>query len=305
MGRSERILITGGSGLLGSNIARAAAGSFEVYATYHTHVSQIPGCHFMQMNITDKPQVLSVFDRVKPHLVIHTAGLVNVDYCEEHEDEAWVQNVEGTETVTLAAKEAGAKLFYISTDSVFDGKKGMYTEEDIPHPQTVYAKTKLAGEEKVRHFLSDSTIVRTAFYGWSLHGKRSLAEWVVAGLREGKKLRMWTDAFFTPILVNNLAKVLLEMHRKGFSGLYHVGGTERCSKYTFGLELARTFGLDGNLIEPSSLAEAGLRAPRPRDPSLDSTRVACAIDTRLLDVREGIALFKKLERPVGEGGELL
>ena len=239
--------------------------------------------------------MLSVFERVKPDLVIHTAGLVNVDYCEEHEDEAWVINVDGTENVAMAAKEVGAKLVYISTDSVFDGKKGMYTEEDVPHPHTVYARTKLAGEERVRHWLPDSIIVRTAFYGWSLHSKKSLAEWVVNSLREGKKLRMWNDAFFTPTLVNNLAEVLLAMYRQCLSGIYHVGGRERCSKYAFGLELARAFGLNGNCIEPSSMDEAGFRAPRPRDPSLDSTRVSRAVNTRLLGIQEGVAWFKELE----------
>ena len=238
MGRAERILITGGSGLLGSNIARAAAEGFEVYATYNSHVSQIPGCQFVYLDIADEQQVLSVFEKVNPGLVIHTAGLVNVDYCEEHEDDARVINVDGTENVALAAKEVGAKLVYISTDSVFDGQEGMYTEENVTHPLTVYAKTKLAGEERVQHWLPDSIIVRTAFYGWGLHSRKSLAEWVVDSLREGKRLKMWDDAFFTPILVNNLAEALLTMYRRDLSGIYHVGGRERCSKYVFRQELA-------------------------------------------------------------------
>jgi len=299
--RSDRILITGGSGLLGSNTAGAAAEDFEVYATYNSHVSQIPGCQFVYLDIADKRQVLSVFKKVKPNLVIHTAGLVNVDYCEEHEDEVWMLNVDGTENVALATKEVGAKMVYISTDSVFDGKKGMYNEEDIPNPLTVYARTKLAGEERVQHLLPDSVIVRTAFYGWSLHGRGSLAEWVVDSLREGKRLKMWSDAFFTPILVNNLAEVLLAMYQQDLSGIYHVGGRERCSKYAFGQELARAFGLDENRIEPSSMDEAGLRAPRPRDPSLDSTKVSRVIDTKLLDIKSGIAWFRELEHPLKKG----
>lgn len=295
MGRSERILITGGSGLLGSNTAKIAAKDFEVYATYNSHPSQIEGCQFVHLDIKDKRQVLSVFEKVKPDLVIHTAGLVNVDYCEEHEDEAWVINVDGTENVTLAAKEVGAKLVYISTDSVFDGKKGMYTEEDIPHPLTVYARTKLEGEKRVRCWLPDSIIIRTVFYGWSLYSKKSLAEWVVDNLRAGKKLKMWTDAFFSPILVNNLAEVLLAMHSQNLGGIYHVASKERCSKYAFGQEVAQAFGLNGNYIKPFSIAEAGLRAPRPKDPSLDVTKVSRVIDTKLLGVKEGITWFKELE----------
>ncbi len=301
MGQAKRILITGGSGLLGSNAARIAADGFEVYATYNSNPSQIAGCQFVHLDIRDKQQVLSVLEEVKPDLVIHTAGLVNVDYCDEHEGEAWAINVEGTENVALASKQVGAKLVYISTDSVFDGKKGMYTEEDVPCPLTVYAKTKVEGERRVQRWLPDSIIVRTVFYGWSLHTKKSLAEWVVDGLREGKKLKMWTDALFTPILANNLAEVLIAMCRQNLNGIYHVAGKERCSKYAFGREVARAFGLDGNLIEPSSIAEAGLRAPRPKDPSLNIAKVSAAIDTKLLGVKEGIAWFKELEGSLKEG----
>jgi len=291
----SKILITGGSGLLGSNAARIAAEAFEVYATYNSHISQIPGCRFVHLDVRDKQQVLSVFERVKPDLVIHTAGLATVDYCEEHEAEAWAINVDGTENIAAASKRVGTKLIYISTDSVFNGQKGMYAEEDIPHPLSVYAKTKLEGEKRVQRRMPDSIIVRTAFYGWSLHDKPSLAEWVLNSLRDGKKLKMWNDVFFSPILVNNLVEVLIAMYHQNLSGIYHVAGTERCSKYAFGQEVARAFGLDENYIEPSSMAEAALKAPRPKDPSLNVAKISKVMDAGLLGVKDGIAWFKELE----------
>jgi UDP-4-amino-4,6-dideoxy-N-acetyl-beta-L-altrosamine transaminase/dTDP-4-dehydrorhamnose reductase len=291
----SKILITGGSGLLGSNAARIAAKAFEVYATYNSHISQIPGCRFVHLDVRDKQQVPSVFEKVKPDLVIHTAGLANVDYCEEHETEAWAINADGTENIAVASKEVGTKLIYISTDSVFDGEKGTYTEEDVPHPLNVYAKTKLEGEKRVQKWLADSIVVRTAFYGWSLHDKPSLTEWVLNSLRDGKKLKMWTDVFFSPILVNNLIEILIAMYRKNLSGIYHVGGKERCSKYAFGQEVARAFGLDRSCVEPASIAEAALKAPRPKDPSLDVTKISKVLDVNLLSVKDGIAWFKELE----------
>ena len=179
----ERLLVTGGSGLLGSNIARTAAQDFDVHATYHSRCSQMPKITFVQLDIRDKQQVGSVLKRIEPDLVIHAAALVNVDYCETHPEESWAINVEGTENVALVSKEVDAKMIFISTDSVFDGEKGMYAEEDVPHPLNMYARTKLEGERRVLHCLPDSTIVRTAFYGWSLHNGISLAEWVVGSLR--------------------------------------------------------------------------------------------------------------------------
>lgn len=235
-----------------------------------------------------------MFKEIKPDLVIHTAALVDVDYCEDHADEAWLTNVEGAENVACASKEVVAKMVYISTDSVFDGRKGMYVEEDTPQPVNVYAMTKLEGERRVRCWLPNSMIVRTAFYGWatSSSGKVSLAQWIVTELKKGEAINLFTDVSFSPILASNLAEVLVEMYDGNVSGVYHVGGSERCSKYIFGREIAQAFGLDVNLIKPSSIVTAGLRAPRPKDISLDSTKVSRVINTRLLNVKEGIALLR-------------
>jgi dTDP-4-dehydrorhamnose reductase len=296
-GRKERLLITGGSGLLGSNIARLAINNFEVFATYNSHPIQISGCRFVPLDIRGQQQVISLFKEIKPDLVIHTAALIDVDYCEDHAEEAWLTNVEGTENVVLATREVGAKMLYISTDSVFNGKKGMYSEEDVPDPVNIYAKTKLEGEQRVQRWLPDSIIIRTAFYGWSSSNSSrvSLAEWVVNGLREGRTLPMFTDVFFSPIFVDNLVKIIIEMYGKGLSGIYHVAGSERCSKYDFGQEIAQAFGLNKNYIQPTSITEAGLRAPRPRDLSLNTTKVSGLVETRLLGVKEGIAWFKDSE----------
>ncbi len=296
-GRKQRLLITGGSGLLGSNIISLTAKDFEVFATYNSYPYQISGCQLVPLDIRDKQQVISTFKGIKSDLVIHTAALINVDYCEDHAEEARMTNVEGTENVALASKEIGAKIIHISTDSVFDGKKGMYTEEDIPHPLNVYARTKLEGEGRVQHWLPDSIIVRTAFYGWSPSSSRnmSLAEWVISKLKSGEPLKGFTDAFFSPIFVNNLVKVIIEMYNKGLSGVYHVAGSERCSKYNFGLEISQAFGLAKNLVQASSIAEASLRAPRPKDISLSVAKISGIIDTPLLGVKEGIAWFKNSE----------
>lgn len=281
--------------MFGSNAARMVSDEFEVYATYNTHPSQIRQCQFLHMDIRDNQQVNSIIKDIRPALIIHAAGLANVDYCETVPDEARVINTDGTENIAIASKEAGAKLIYISTDSVFDGERGMYMEEDTPHPLSVYSITKLEGESKVQQWAPDSIIVRTAFYGWNLHDKSSLAEWVINGLRDGKTLRMWTDTFFSPILVNDLIDMMIAMYRKNLSGVYHVGGSQRCSKYEFGQEVARTFGLDPSHIETSSRTDAQLIAPRPKDLSLNITKVSRSLDIGPPNVKEGLDRFKALE----------
>lgn len=270
------------------------AQDFSVFATYHSNPYRIPGCQMVPLDIRNRQEVMSAISGIKPAVVIHTAAVVNVDYCEEHPEEAWDTNVIGTENVALSAKEAGARLIYISTDSVFDGEKGMYAETDTPHPVNTYGRSKLEGEGKVQQCLPDALIVRTAFYGWSPNqsNRPSLSEWVVTNLRQGKILNMFTDVFFSPIFTSNLSAVITALYDKDGTGIYHVGGRERCSKFAFGLAIAAAFGLDKSLIRPCSIADAGLKAPRPKDISLDVAKVAGVLKNRLLDVKEGIALFK-------------
>jgi dTDP-4-dehydrorhamnose reductase len=302
-GSKRRLMITGGSGLLGSNLARRATENFRVFATHHTRTAQIPGCIFIPLNITNRQEVMAATGDIKPDVIIHTAALVNVDYCQGHPDESLKINAAGTENMAIAAREYNAKLIYISTDSVFEGSKGKYKEEDKTNPVNVYAATKLEGERRIARILPERVIARTAFYGWSPINSQatSLAHWVVNNLREKKEINMFTDVFFSPIEAGNLAEALLEICGKNISGVYHVAGSERCSKYDFGVETARVFGLDESLIHPSSITEANLKAPRPRDISLDVSKIKRAIDTRLLNVKEGIARFRDTEKTYRAG----
>jgi len=292
----ERILITGGSGLLGSNLVRRLGSAFDVYATYYSHPAFMPDGRFVPLDIRDEKMVRSVFQTVRPRLVIHTAALADVDYCEEHPKEARAINVDGTENVTKASQKIGARLIHISTDSVFDGEKGMYREEDTPSPVNVYGRTKLEGEKRVLDLSFDSIIIRTAFYGRSLHGGTSLAEWVITSLRDGNSIPGFTDVFFSPLFLGDLIEIIMKMYRQDISGVYHVGSREGCSKYHFGVKLAESCGLDATKIRPSSITEAGLKAPRPRNLSLDVTKLSHTLGISLSSVEEGIKRFKIEER---------
>lgn len=290
----QKILITGGSGLLGSTMARVAQKGFHTFATYHQHPLNIPGCQCVPLDITNFERVASTMETINPEIVFHTAALAKVDYCETHSIEAWATNVEGTDNLARATERTGAKLVYISTDSVFNGEKGKYVEEDVTHPLNVYASTKLEGEKKVIHYAPRSIVVRTAFYGWSRHGGSGFAESTVTALREGKTLNMLTDVFFSPILTDNLAEILLELGTSDSTGIFHLGAPEKCSQYQFGLELASKFGFRRELVQPATLAESRLTGRRAKDLSLDSSKVRGSIVTPILGVRDGISRFKEL-----------
>ncbi|MEM2915265.1 MAG: sugar nucleotide-binding protein, partial [Candidatus Bathyarchaeia archaeon] len=133
----------------------------KVYATYHNHPTKIDGCNVIPLDIRCRHEVFRVVTKIRPDVIVHTAALTDVDYCEEHPDEASILNVEGTRNLVAAAKNIGTEFVYISTDSVFDGKKGMYVEEDVPNPINCYAKTKLEGEKLLNVLDQGYTIIRT------------------------------------------------------------------------------------------------------------------------------------------------
>ncbi|MEM2890795.1 MAG: SDR family oxidoreductase, partial [Candidatus Hadarchaeum sp.] len=247
------------------------------------------------LDIRCRHEVFRVVTKIRPDVIVHTAALTDVDYCEEHPDEASILNVEGTRTLVAAAKNIGTEFVYISTDSVFDGKKGMYVEEDVPNPINCYAKTKLEGEKLLNVLDQGYTIIRTCIYGWNMQQKFSLAEWAIHNLQNGQRINMFKDVFFSPILVNNLSEAILEICDRDVQGIINVAGSKRCSKFDFGRSIAKVFDLDEALITPIEINDfKGFKAPRPKDVSLDVSKAKKILHTKLLDVDAGLTWMKEL-----------
>ena len=295
MESSGPVMITGASGLLGANLLlRAQQRGKDVIAMYHRHKFVVQGVKSLQADLTDKRVVSDLLQRLRPDWIIHCAALTNVNWCEEHPADTHRVNVEMSRDLAVAAHRVGAGLVYISTDSVFDGKSGHYSEEDAPAPVNVYAESKSAGEEAVRSELERSLIVRTNIYGWNMQEKQSLAEWILNRLESSQPVPSFYDVVFTPILVNDLSDSILDMIERQLKGLYHVAGTQPCSKYEFASRLADVFGLQNQLVQPVSIGDSLLKAPRPRNTSLQTSKVSQALGKAMPDLNSGLRRFKAL-----------
>lgn len=292
-GIMNKILITGGSGLLGSNIAKLAASEFDVYATYNKNEVRMKDVHFFQIDLTKKEELVKI-EQIEPKYIIHCAALTNVDYCEDHPNEAYNQNVLASIHIAKVAKKIRSYLVYISTDSVFDGTKGDYKEDDIPNPINIYGRTKLEAEQKILSIHSHSCIVRTNIYGWNKRDKFSLAEWMVNKLTNNEELPALKDIYFSPILVNDLVGVLFKLQEKKYEGIIHIAGSETCSKLDFAYMIAEVFDLDKSLIKPVSIHELGLKAPRGKDTSLNISKAEKIMKEHLPGVKEGLEEMKRL-----------
>ncbi len=286
-----RILVTGASGLLGLNLALQFNGQHTIIGLFNDNLLAAAPFEVCQVDLAHKGVPAKVIDDIRPDCIIHCAAMANVDANEAQPALAQRINAEVPGELAAAAHQAGIKLVHISTDAVFDGLHGDYTEESPVHPINTYARTKLAGERAVMDANPDAIIARVNFYGWSLTGTRSLAEFFVNHLRAGERVNGFTDVWFCPLQVNLLDETLMKMVERGLSGLYHTVSRECLSKFDFGCRIARQFGLDERLVAPVSWMDGKLKAPRSPNLSLAVDKLEKALGEPMADQAAGLQRF--------------
>jgi dTDP-4-dehydrorhamnose reductase len=286
-----KLLITGASGLLGINLAIEAMREHEVFGVDRGKLQSAP-FPVIKTNFYNHHAFDSALDSVQPEWVINCSALANLEECERHPDQAKILNTDLPRELAEDCAKRNIKFIHLSTDAVFDGtKEGMYTEEDEPSPPGVYSQTKLDSERAVQEVNPQAIIARVNFYGWSLGGRRSLGEFFVNNLSEGKNVNGFTDVIFCPMWVNHLSQTLLEMLAKDLHGLYHVVGAQAMSKYQFGVEVARKFGLRESLIEPQSVERSALTAKRSHNLWLSIHKLSTALGHETPDFSTGLDGF--------------
>jgi dTDP-4-dehydrorhamnose reductase len=286
-----KLLITGSSGLLGINLALEAMRVHDVVGSDRGKLKSAP-FKVVPADLTGKDVIDSLIDATRPDWLINCAALANLEKCEEDPIQARQLNTDLPGKLAKACVRKNIRFVHISTDAVFDGtKEGAYTEADEPSPPGVYSQTKLDGEHAVQEANGQALIARVNFFGWSLGGRRSLGEFFVNNLGEGKEVNGFTDVIFCPMLVNHTARLLLEMLQKKLTGLYHVVGAQPMSKYQFGVEVARTFGLDEKLISPRSVEGSGLTAKRSHNLWLSTHKLSTDLGQEIPSFSTGLAEF--------------
>jgi len=289
-----KLLVTGGSGLLGTNLLTVVNKDHQTYASYLRQPPPQSAAAWIELDIRDSRAVRLLLRKLSPDLVVHAAALADIDYCEKHPAAAEAVNHLGTCNVAAAAAEIGAKLIYISTDYVFDGLAGDYREDATPVPVNVYGATKLNGEAAVQRLSSNWNIVRTTFFGWSEAHPHSYFPRLLARLRNGESVVAAPDAYFSPLPVRALSRAILELGKAGPTGIYHLGSPERCSRYEFAVKTAAAFDLSPGLIRPVPFAALPGAVPRPRDTSLNSSRARSLLVSELPRIDAGLKLTRRL-----------
>lgn len=269
----QNVLITGGSGLLALNWAIAMRDEFKITLGLHKRKIIVRRTCSRNINLDSVSQLSKEFENLNCQIVIHTAGLTNVDYCETKPTLAKYTNVTLATNVAKACKNLGIKLVHISTDQLFSGEESMVTEKYEIAPLNIYGETKAEAESMICTIDPNALIIRTNFYGWGTNYRFSFSDFIINNLRSGKKIALYEDVFYTPILIETLAKIVHRLIDLKISGIFNVVGDNRISKYQFGRKVSDQFNLDYRLIIPSRFTQQKGTCQRPTDMSLSNAKI--------------------------------
>jgi dTDP-4-dehydrorhamnose reductase len=279
------MLVTGVSSSPGYKIALKLSESYDVIGIYNEH--PVTKINSIKYDLTKDPE--KIVEAYKPEVLVHTAAIGNVDLCEENRDFCYNINVITSRRLLLKAKQMNAKIIYISTDYVFDGKKGMYKENDTPAPINYYGLTKLLSENIALSM--GGTVVRiAAVYGMG-YGRANFGKYMVDKLSKNEKIDAAKDQFLSPTLNTQIGESVKKIFEKDFNGIIHITGP-RLSRYDFALKICQVFGFDSALVNPASINSFKFKAPRPIDSSLDNTLGEKITGIKLSDCDKSIEIFK-------------
>lgn len=271
------LLITGGSGYLGGELARQArdTGAWDVVATYTSNLIQVDGVHAISLDLREQ-HASAALRQLRPDAIMHTA------YVQRGPD-LWRISAEGARQIALYAQEVGARLIHMSSDALFDGERETaYTEADMPSPITPYGEAKAAAERFVREASPNALIVRTSLiYGGETPSPHE--QFVFDALDGTNDAVFFTDEIRNPIQVGDLASALLELLPNDTQGILHVAGADAISRFEFAQLIARAAGRSPDPLRSGLSAASGVR--RPRHVMLDSTQARAMLRTRLRGAR--------------------
>lgn len=283
-----RIAITGASGLLGRALIASAAPRHDIIAGIHSSelldagpIEQCP------LDLTDAESIRRFVDQTRPDYLIHSAAITDVDLCEREPKRAQILNADATRLIVDAVRNLQTRVVYISTDYVFDGTAGPYSETDATNPINVYGKTKLEGELAVRSLDERGVIVRSAsFLGLGGPERPTFAERMLETMRTNPPLRAATDQVSNVTPVDELAFGIMRLIESGGTGIWHIVHPQLISRYDLAVMLAKRAGLDTDqCIQRVAYESLGRAAKRPLQGGLNCEKAIgdLGLTFRLLD----------------------
>ena len=270
------ILITGVNGLIGWNLFRRARKTYSAVATYRKGHPCFDEVCFRRVDLDSEEEIRELLVEIQPDYIIHSRAICDLDVCEENPEMAHQINVEGTAKLVRAMQGLKRKprvFVYLSTDHVFFGDRGQYTEHDRPDPKHVYGRTKRDAENIILALDSPVLMIRPGLVvGDSLQGNKGPRDFLFSRIRARKPIHYFTDEWRSPISAGDLAERIFRLIETGHKGIFHVAGDEIYSRYDLALKLALENGLPTDMIFPRLRSEDRWAHIRPEKLTLKSVR---------------------------------
>lgn len=292
----KKILFTGGSGLLALNWAYQIRNSYDIFLGLHEKVINMNGVTSVMISLESEVDFLNSIQNIKPDLIIHTAGMTNVDLCEADPNMASKINFEAVKYVSNVCSKNNIDLIFISTDHLFNGEKSFVEENQLKSPINWYGRAKSLGEDYITENNPNSLIIRTNFFGWGTSYRQSFSDFIINSLSSGKNITLFHDIYYTPILIDVLVINVMNLYLSKAIGIFNVVSSERISKFEFGLMVADIFGLDASLILKGKIEDRLELVQRPKDLSLSNLKLVDFLKTSIPSIKDQVLELKKQEK---------
>lgn len=295
-----RVLITGGTGLLGKALIDNRNNNDEILATYLGNYA-IEDCErvkYLQLDIRDLEGCTRVFIDFKPDVAIHTASIGSPDYAEKNRQETQDVNVRGTQTILSICENFESKFIYISSNGIYDGENAPYGEESKAEPINYYGEVKLQAETVTKQAKIQQAIVRPILmYGWNHPFERSnIVTQAILKLRNGEVIHAYDDVYANPLFNYSCAMAIWEIVKNEKYDVFNIAGADRVSIYQLLRKVAEIFDLDGNLVKPVQQGFFNELVKRPKDTSFKTEKMEKVLDVKPLSLDEGLRLMKAMQK---------
>lgn len=293
----KRILIVGSNGMLGQSVVALFRfnDKYELLLASFEDKSFYDDLPYTQLDIGNKKDVKKLILNFYPDYVINLAAYTNVDKCETEKELCWNTNVNALEYLAKYCVPTNSQLIHISSDYVFDGEDGPYSEQDLPNPISYYGRSKLAGENIIKRFNIPTTIIRTnVLFGATKYGRPDFVKWVVDSLESKKEIRIVTDQINNPTFIDDLSFVIKKVCDKSKTGLYHVGGSELLDRFAFTKKITEYFNLDFSLVKPILTKELNQPAPRPLKSGLINLKAETELNYKPRKLNDCFPIMNKM-----------
>ena len=265
----RKLLLTGASGFLGYHLLRVFANDWEIYGITNANGFDFTGATPVKCDLTNYIELGNYFDDIEPDAVIHTAAIADANFCQQNKEVSYAVNVEASKNLAGICCDFQIPLVFTSTDLVFDGKKGLYMEEDEKDPISVYGEQKAIAEDEILKIYPEAAVYRLPImFGYPPATAGNYINGFIKRLKQGEGTTLFVDEYRSVCGAKSISEGIFKLMGKA-SGILHVAGRERLSRYDFGMKVVKAFDLNGGLIKQGSQKDILNMAPRPADVSLN------------------------------------